>query len=111
MNYLKSITTTVLQSTGVTFPFSIGEKIPGLDGQTIWDVREGVKRVRTLPRSRVVSRADDSTVVKDDQTALTLFIFDSTLPPLQPGNKDRKALFQLAKNALRKLRTIRHPNV
>jgi hypothetical protein len=52
MNYLKSITTTVLQSTGVTFPFSVGEKIPGLDGQTIWDVREGVKRVRTLPRSR-----------------------------------------------------------
>jgi hypothetical protein len=45
MNYLKSITTTVLQSTGVTFPFSIGERVPGLDGQTIWDIREGVKRV------------------------------------------------------------------
>ncbi|WVR07770.1 hypothetical protein IAU60_004813 [Kwoniella sp. DSM 27419] len=92
MNYLKSITTSVLQSTGVTFPFSIGDRIPGLDSSSsIWEIREGVKR--------------------DDGTPLTLFIYDSTLPPLQPGNKDRKALFQLARNALKKLRTIRHPDV
>ncbi|KAK8853130.1 hypothetical protein IAR55_003831 [Kwoniella newhampshirensis] len=92
MNYLKSITTSVLQSTGVTFPFSIGERIPGLDSHSsIWEIREGVKR--------------------DDGTLLTLFIFDSTLPPFQPGNKDRRTLFQLAKNALKKLRTIRHPDV
>ncbi|TXT11143.1 hypothetical protein VHUM_01894 [Vanrija humicola] len=92
MNYLKSITTSVLNSTGVSFPFSIGERIPGLEaGSTIWDIREGVK--------------------KDDGTPLTLFIFDSTLGPLQPGNKDRRTLFQLAKNSLKKLRTIRHPDV
>lgn len=42
---------------------------------------------------------------------MTLFIFDATLGPLQPGNKDRKTLFQLARNALKKLRTIRHPDV
>ncbi|EIW72262.1 hypothetical protein TREMEDRAFT_26372 [Tremella mesenterica DSM 1558] len=92
MNYLKSITTTVLNSTGVAFPFSIGERIPGIDpANTIWDIREGVRR--------------------DDATPLTLFIFDSTLPPLQPGNKDRRTLMQLARNALKKLRTIRHPDV
>ena len=92
MNYLKSITTSVLNSTGVSFPFSIGERIPGLEsGSSIWDIREGVK--------------------KDDGTLLTLFIFDSTLPPLQPGNKDRRTLLQLARNALKKLRTIRHPDV
>jgi len=46
MNYLKSITTSVLNSTGVTFPFSIGERIPGLDTHaSIWDIREGVKKV------------------------------------------------------------------
>lgn len=46
MNYLKSITTSVLQSTGVTFPFSVGERIPGLDSHSsIWEIREGVKRV------------------------------------------------------------------
>ena len=92
MNYLKSITTSVLNSTGVSFPFSIGEWIPGIEpGSSIWDVREGVK--------------------KDDGTLLTLFIFDSTLPPLQPGNRDRRTLMQLARNALKKLRTIRHPDV
>ncbi|KAK4689876.1 SCY1-like protein 1, partial [Tremellales sp. Uapishka_1] len=92
MNYLKSITTSVLNSTGVSFPFSIGERIPGLESHdSIWEMREGVK--------------------KDDGTLLTLFIFDATLPPLQPGNKDRKVLLQLARNSLKKLRTIRHPDV
>lgn len=46
MNYLKSITTTVLNSTGVSFPFTIGERIPGQEpGTSIWELREGVKRV------------------------------------------------------------------
>lgn len=47
MNYLKSITTTVLNSAGVSFPFTIGERIPGQEpGTSIWELREGVKRVR-----------------------------------------------------------------
>ncbi|WVO12455.1 hypothetical protein L204_100054 [Cryptococcus depauperatus] len=90
MNYLKSITTSVLQSTGVTFPFSIGERIPGLDSHSsIWDIREASK--------------------KDDGTPLTLFIYDSTAA--HSRGKDRRVLIQLAKNALKKLRTIRHPGV
>ncbi|BEI81446.1 hypothetical protein CcaverHIS002_0206060 [Cutaneotrichosporon cavernicola] len=92
MNYLKSITSSVLSGTGVSFPFTIGERIPGTEaGASVWEIREGIK--------------------KDDGSPLTLFIFDATLPPLQPGNKDRRTLFQLAKNALKKLRTIRHPDV
>lgn len=90
MNYLKSISTAVLNSTGVSFPFAIGERISGLDPySSIWEIRDGVK--------------------KDDSTPLTLFIFDSTLPPL--NGKDRKSLLHLARNALKKLRTIRHPDV
>ena len=50
MNYLKSTTDAVLQSTGVSFPFSIGERIPGLEqGSSIWEIREGVKKVRLAP--------------------------------------------------------------
>lgn len=46
MNFLKSVTSTVLNSTGVSFPFTIGERIPGIEaGATLWDIREGVKRV------------------------------------------------------------------
>lgn len=47
MNYLKSITTSVLNSTGVSFPFTVGERIPGIEaGSSIWELREGVKKVR-----------------------------------------------------------------
>mgnify|MGYP006876485089 CR=1 FL=1 len=54
MNYLKSITTSVLNSTGVSFPFAIGERIPGLEsGSTIWEIREGTKKVRTYCGSSV----------------------------------------------------------
>lgn len=46
MNYLKSITSTVLSSAGVSYPFTIGERVPGQDsGSSIWELREGVKRV------------------------------------------------------------------
>lgn len=46
MNFLKSVTSTVLNSTGVSFPFTIGERIPGIEaGASIWDIREGVKKV------------------------------------------------------------------
>ena len=102
MNYLKSITTTVLNSTGVSFPFAIGERIPGLDPHSsIWEIREGVKKVSPSHEGM----AD----MQDDGTLLTLFIFDSTLPPI--NGKDRRNLMQLARNALKKLRTIRHPDV
>jgi SCY1-like protein 1 len=47
MDFLKSITTSVLASTGVSFPFTIGDKVPDLDGKTIWEVREGIKKVGT----------------------------------------------------------------
>lgn len=113
MNYLKSITTSVLASTGVSFPFSIGERIPGLDSSSsIWEIREAVKKVSgsTGPEDGA-QPGRTAEPVQDDGTPLTLFIFDSTLPPLQPGNKDRRTLLQLARNALKKLRTIRHPDV
>lgn len=108
MNYLKSITSTVLSSAGVSYPFTIGERIPGQEaGSSIWELREGVKRVRRAPGNIAESFAD----IQDDGTLLTLFIFDATLPPFQPGSKDRRTLMQLAKNALKKLRTMRHPDV
>lgn len=110
MNYLKNLTTSVLSSTGVSFPFSIGERIPGLEpGSSIWELREGVKKVSRVRAGNQVGTCLIG--LQDDGTLLTLFIFDATLPPLQPGNKDRRTLMQLARNGLKKLRTIRHPDV
>lgn len=45
MDFLRNIASAALQSTGVSFPFTIGERIPGTEGKTIWDIREGVKKV------------------------------------------------------------------
>jgi SCY1-like protein 1 len=94
MNILRNIATAALQSTGVTFPFHIGDRLslgpvnaPSFDGSVIWDVRSGVK--------------------KDDGTPVTLFVFDVA----QQQGRDGRALMVLARNALRKLRTIRHPNM
>lgn len=41
---------------------------------------------------------------QDDGTPVSVFVFDSNQPP-------RRNLLPLAKNALRKLRTVRHPDV
>lgn len=46
----------------------------------------------------------DHTATQDDNSAISVFVFDAN----EPG---KRALFPLAKNALRKLRTIRHPDV
>lgn len=60
MNFLKSVTSTVLNSTGVSFPFTIGERIPGIEaGATIWDIREGVKKVCAHP---IANLADSRTM-------------------------------------------------
>ncbi|EJU03966.1 ARM repeat-containing protein [Dacryopinax primogenitus] len=88
MDYLRSIgsaaASAVLQKSGIAFPFSLGDKIGAFDGKTIWTLHDAVKR--------------------DDSSLVSVFIFDSNV-----GN--RRSLMPLAKNALRKLRTIRHPDV
>ncbi|KZO90737.1 ARM repeat-containing protein [Calocera viscosa TUFC12733] len=88
MDYLRSIgsaaASAVLQKSGIAFPFSLGEKIGAFEGRTIWTLHDAVKR--------------------DDNTPVSVFVFDSNV-----GN--RRSLMPLAKNALRKLRTIRHPDV
>ncbi|KAJ9095595.1 hypothetical protein QFC21_005466 [Naganishia friedmannii] len=101
MNILRNIASAALQSTGVTFPFQIGDRLSlgpvdtaSFDNQVIWDIRSAVK--------------------KDDGTPVTLFVFDVSQQQGQgagAAGKDRKAQFQLARNALKKLRTIRHPNI
>ncbi|KZT56219.1 ARM repeat-containing protein [Calocera cornea HHB12733] len=88
MDYLRSIgsaaASAVLQKSGIAFPFSLGEKIGAFEGRTIWTLHDAIKR--------------------DDSTPVSVFVFDSNV-----GN--RRSLMPLAKNALRKLRTIRHPDV
>ncbi|GJJ06594.1 hypothetical protein Clacol_000787 [Clathrus columnatus] len=88
MDYLRNLgsaaATSLLQKSGVTLPFSLGEKIISFEGKTIWSLYDAVKR--------------------DDSSQVSVFVFDAN-----QGNK--RSQLPLAKNALRKLRTIRHPDV
>ncbi|KAL5506966.1 CEX1 [Sanghuangporus vaninii] len=74
----------LVQKSGLNLPFTLGEKNTYFEGRTIWSLYDGTKR--------------------DDGSKVSIFIFDSNQPP-------RRNLLPLAKNALKKLRTVRHPDV
>lgn len=76
----------VIQNTGINNPFSVGERIDnsGNDSSnsSIWSIHKGIK--------------------KDDSSQITVLAFDCV--------KQRQFL-PLAKNMLKRFRTIRHPNI
>ncbi|OBZ68124.1 hypothetical protein A0H81_11788 [Grifola frondosa] len=65
-------------------PVLSGPKVVSFENKTIWTLYDATKR--------------------DDGTPVSVFEFDANTPA-------KKNLFPLAKNALRKLRTVRHPEV
>lgn len=92
MDWLKSAAQAAFAK-GNTIPglsnIGLGERQPEFDGLTIWTLYTGTKR--------------------DDDTPVSVFVYDSAQP--SSSRADRKSLLQLARNALRKLRTLRHPDV
>ncbi|CAI2178464.1 8859_t:CDS:10 [Funneliformis geosporum] len=82
MDYLKSISRVVLGKDIPSFPYNIGEKIEAFEGLSIWSLHNGTK--------------------KEDGSSVSVFTFDC--------NKQKERL-QLAKNAFKKFRTIRHPDL
>ncbi|EJD37516.1 ARM repeat-containing protein [Auricularia subglabra TFB-10046 SS5] len=83
MDYLRSLgsaaASSILHKSGLTLPFSLGERIGDLG---IWTLHDATRR--------------------EDGSPATVFTFDAS--------QHRNAL-PLAKNAVRKLRTLRHPDV
>ncbi|GAA5916832.1 hypothetical protein JCM6882_006367 [Rhodosporidiobolus microsporus] len=71
--------------------YLLGERVVGYEGKSIWSLWSGTK--------------------KDDQTPVTVFSFDLSSPSPHSSSSDRRALLPLARNALRKLRALRHPNI
>lgn len=76
--------------------FGLGSKENSFEGQTIWTQYEGIKR--------------------DDNSSVSIFVFDTantnqlnSNPFI--GSKDRKLVLGFAKNSLKKLRSLRHPDV
>ncbi|KAF9070890.1 ARM repeat-containing protein [Rhodocollybia butyracea] len=90
MDYLRNLgsaaVSSLVQKSGLNLPFSLGPKIASLDG--ICSLYDGTKKASLFGR--------------DDSTPVSVFEYDLS---------QQKNLVPLAKNSLRKLRTIRHPDI
>ncbi|KAJ3559364.1 hypothetical protein NM688_g390 [Phlebia brevispora] len=88
MDYLRTLgsaaVSSLVQKSGLNLPFSLGAENAGFRDRSIWTLYEGTKR--------------------DDGSPVSIFEFTANTPA-------KRNLLPLAKNALRKLRTIRHPDV
>ncbi|KAI6044640.1 armadillo-type protein [Pisolithus marmoratus] len=86
MEYLRNLgsaaVSTLVQKSGINLPFTLGSKVSSC--ATLWTLHDATKR--------------------DDGTPVSVFEYDL----IHPLNK---STLPLAKNVLRKLRTIRHPDI
>ncbi|KAG9027920.1 hypothetical protein FS842_004829, partial [Serendipita sp. 407] len=73
----------LLQKSGITLPYSLGSKVTEYDGKSIWNLYDATK--------------------KDDSSVVSVFHFDASA--------SNRHLVPFAKNALKKLRTTRHPDI
>ncbi|UZJ56213.1 hypothetical protein CBS101457_005533 [Exobasidium rhododendri] len=87
MDYFKSAATAFLAKASPLPNYTIGDRDTWFEGKTIWSLHQGVR--------------------KEDSSDCSILVFDATLPAHNP----RHSSLLLAKNALRKLRTTRHPDV
>lgn len=98
MDFLKSAVASAI-SKGPVFGYSFGDRVDIDD--SIWTLYNGTKRVR--PELSVYPEINKLTdICQEDGSKCSIFSFDVT------ANKSR---LPLARNALRKLRTLRHPGV
>ncbi|GAA6059537.1 hypothetical protein JCM10212_006035 [Sporobolomyces blumeae] len=105
MNFLSSLSNAVLSASSAalaaTSPipgvqgYSLGERVSKYDGKSIWTLYHGTR--------------------KEDQSPVSIFSFDTSSASSSHYSSssvaDRRAQFPLAKNAFRKLRALRHPNI
>lgn len=98
MDFLKSAVASAI-SKDPPFPYKFGDRVT-VD-QSIWTLCNGTKRVCVL--QNLLHRSPDScTLFKEDGSDCSIFAFDVTA--------DRSRL-PLARNAVRKMRTLRHPGI
>ena len=99
MNLFKSVVASAISSGVPNFPYTFGDR-QDLDGG-IWVLQNGQRRVKTAMTSYILYCITNN-VPQDDGSNCSIFSFDIN------ANKSR---LPLARNALKKLRTLRHPGV
>ncbi len=107
MDFLKSAVASAIAAKGPPFPYTFGDKVD-LDplSRTLYN---GTRRVSSYPTNTTIpsprySRKEELTKAccyQEDGSDCSIFAFDA--------NTHRSSL--LARNALKKLRTMRHPGV
>ena len=97
MDFLKSAVASAIAK-GPPFPYTFGDR-QDLD-QSIWTLYNGTKRVSELAPAPCSSQL--TLAFQEDGSPCSVFTFDIA------ANKSR---LPIAKNALRKLRTLRHPGI
>ncbi|KAJ8295338.1 putative inactive serine/threonine-protein kinase scy1 [Rhodotorula toruloides] len=101
MNFLSSISSSLISAGSAALAnasggvpgvqgYQLGDKVLAYEGKSIWTQWSGKK--------------------KDDSTPVSVFSFDLSSPS-HISSHDRRSLFPLARNAFRKLRALRHPNI
>lgn len=96
MEFFKSAVASAI-SKGPPFPYTFGDKV---DVDTsIWTLYNGTKKVNAL---HLNSCSSTNNVPQEDGSNCSIFSFDV------PANKSR---LPMARNAVKKLRTLRHPGV
>ena len=96
MEFFKSAVASAI-SKGPPFPYTFGDKV---DVDTsIWTLYNGTKRVNSL---QLNSCSSTNNVPQEDGSNCSILSFDV------PANKSR---LPMARNAVKKLRTLRHPGV
>lgn len=97
MDFLKSAVASAI-SKGPPFPYTFGDRVT-LD-QSIWTLYNGVKRVRVPIDAKAFFLT--CATHQEDNSDCSIFAFDV--------HADKSRL-PLARNAVRRLRTLRHPGV
>ena len=97
MEFFKSAVASAI-SKGPPFPYTFGDKV---DVDTsIWTLYNGTKRVNALYLNSCSPTTNN--VLQEDGSNCSIFSFDV------PANNSR---LPMARNAVKKLRTLRHPGV
>jgi len=98
MDFLKSAVAAVNNVKGPPFPYTFGDQVT-LD-QSIWKLFNSVKRVGMISTDPQYSSLMASS--QEDKSDCSIFTFNVL---------ENKSRLPLARNAVRKLRTLRHPGV
>lgn len=101
-NFGSAAASSLLQKSGISLPYTLGDVVTEYNGKSIWTLYNATKKVRrSINATTDTCHSPPSSKTQDDSSPISVFYFDGS----------NRQYLPFAKNALRKLRTTRHPDV